>query len=478
MPIMWSWLTGTLARRVAVLTSAAAVVALTAATVLLAYFLPARHTISVTALVVSGCAAAIAVVTLTTALIVRRTLSASLRDLTEAVGAAATGRFLARARSTRPDEIGALSRAVDQLCAKITDLSVAVIDTDRELAATRHELRLKDALSLLFELIHAIDTETDLDTLVRTIPRTIAPAMGLEEMAILLYDEASDAFVVRATYGFGTADRVEGVSFSRGEGISGLVASTDKPLVIPDTNQDQRYLHYKGRHRTTGSFACVPMRLQGRLTGLFHVLRPEVGAFSSADVDLLTSLASYTALAIAHAETSVRLRELSLTDEVTGVANRRLLLERAADEVERARRGHKPLSALMVDIDDWQRIHDELGHARADDVLRAVSRALRDSLRRVDTVARYGGEEFGVLLPDSPKAQALLVAEKLRASVAALAGLGHPVTVSVGIATLPGDAEDHLALLDAAGRALLAAQRAGCGQVMSYDARLAATVSN
>lgn len=420
-------------------------------------------------------AATVAIVTVATVLIVERMLSRSLRELTRAVEAAEKGRYLARARSTRADEIGELSRAFDRLCAQITDLSVSVIDADRELAWTRRELRLMEAISLLFELTQTIDAQPELDDLVRAIPQKIAPALGFDEMAILLVADATGRLVVKATYGFGEDEGVEGLEFAPGEGISGEVVRTLKPAVIEDTRNDPRYTHYKGRHPTDGSFACIPMILGGRAVGVFNVLRPRPGAFSAGDIHLLRTLASYTALAIAHAEANLRLRDLSVTDDLTGVANRRLFLERLGRETERARRGQKSLSALVIDLDHFKRVNDEHGHLRGDEVLRAVARILEENVRRHETVARYGGEEFVVLLPECKKPQALLVAEKLRAAVAERPIGGLPITISIGVATLPDDAVTAEGLIDAADRALFAAKRAGRNRVVAFDQSLAAS---
>lgn len=473
---MFSWLKRSVGRRVAALSAllgallVAAVVLVGLKILLVDQPADVRREFTQVAVIAGG--AAVVVVAIGTWLLIERLLSGALRDLTRVVRAAEKRQYLARARSDRTDEIGELSRAFDQLCSTITDLSAAMIDSDRELAWTKRELQLKEALSLLFELGQTINAESDLGSVLRAIPAKVAPALGYEEMAILLYDDRTGSLVVQSTFGFPPGDDVIGMTFAVNEGIVGIVAATGAPLVINDTAADQRYLHYKGKHTTDGAFVCVPMKLQGKLLGVFNVLRPHAGSFHDEDVRLLGSLASYSALAIAHAETTLRLHDLSVTDELTGVANRRLLIERLAREVERARRSERPLSALMVDLDHFKRVNDELGHLRGDDVLRGIARVLAENVRRLDTVGRYGGEEFALLLPDSPRAQALLVAEKLRSAVTEIAPGGVRLTVSVGVATLPDDATTGEALIDAADRALLAAKRAGRDRVVAYEPSL------
>lgn len=478
--MLLAWLQRSVARRVAITAAVvaalfAAAIGFVVAAVVLADQPPdVRHDLTLVAML--GGAGTVVSVALATWIIVNRVLSTSLRDLTQVVRAAEKGKYLARAKSARTDEIGELSRAFDRLCSQITDLSVAVIDSDRELAWSRREIKLKEALALLFELTQTVNAEQDLDSILRRIPARVGPALGYDEMAVLLLDERKDHVVVRSTYGFAD-DNVIGMSFERNEGIVGIVGDSGEPLVIPDTAGDERYLHYKGKHLTDGSFACVPLKLHGRLVGMFNVLRPRAGSISDGDVQLLRSLASYTALAIANAEATMQLRALSVTDELTGLANRRLLMERLGREVERTRRAERPLSALMLDLDHFKKVNDELGHARGDEVLRAVARAVMDQVRRIDTVGRYGGEEFVVLLPESPKAHALVVAEKLRAAIHDLHPAGLALTVSIGVAAMPDDATAAADLIEAADRALFAAKRAGRDRVVSYakDTAAAAT---
>src|SRR5262249_25651739 len=212
-----------------------------------------------------------------------------------------------------------------------------------------------------------------------------------------------------------------------------IVAKTGEWLLIPDTSKDTRYLHYKGRHLQDGSFLCVPMKLQDRLIGLFNVLRPRANAFSEADIRLLTSLANYATLAPANAQLHGRIKELSVTDELTKLANRRLLLQRAAMELDRAERFGHPVSCLMIDIDHFKRFNDAHGHLQGDEVLCTVAGLLHDAVRNVDLVGRYGGEEFVVLLPQVGKPDALRVAEKLRTAILTHAW-AEPITISIGVA--------------------------------------------
>jgi diguanylate cyclase (GGDEF)-like protein len=148
-----------------------------------------------------------------------------------------------------------------------------------------------------------------------------------------------------------------------------------------------------------------------------------------------------------------RLQEQSLTDELTGVANRRAFLDVAAREIERSRRYQHELSLAYLDIDAFKAANDRFGHAVGDRVLIALAGVARATARSVDTVARIGGDEFVILMPETDARAALPLAERLRTACSRAAGLGAaPITCSIGLVTFeraPGDVEELLTSADA-----------------------------
>lgn len=134
--------------------------------------------------------------------------------------------------------------------------------------------------------------------------------------------------------------------------------------------------------------------------------------------------------------------DLSSRDALTGLNNRRSFELALAREIDRVARSGEPVLLLTLDIDHFKRVNDTYGHAAGDLVIRAVARALADTVRPMDLVARVGGEEFSILLPNCPAAFGLQVAERIRARVAGQAvevgpGQSVRVTVSVGGAFAP-----------------------------------------
>jgi len=169
------------------------------------------------------------------------------------------------------------------------------------------------------------------------------------------------------------------------------------------------------------------------------------------------------------------LREQAGTDALTSLANRRSFETRADHEWARTRRSGMPLSLALFDVDRFKLYNDRYGHLAGDDALAAVAHALGAHARRAaDCAARYGGEEFVLLLPETGEAQALALAEKVRAAIEALA-LPHAespngvLTVSVGVAcTTQSVFADWRALTDAADAALYTAKRAGRNRVAAW----------
>jgi diguanylate cyclase (GGDEF)-like protein len=159
------------------------------------------------------------------------------------------------------------------------------------------------------------------------------------------------------------------------------------------------------------------------------------------------------------------------TDALTGLPNNRAVGDTLRRMVAQAGRASSPLSAVLLDLDHFKRVNDAHGHSRGDEVLAAVAVAMRSSLRESDFVGRYGGEEFLILLPDTGKQQAALVAEKVRAAVETiyLSSLDRKVTASVGVASLPEDCGDADTLIRAADRALYSAKGRGRNRVELFE---------
>ena len=169
-----------------------------------------------------------------------------------------------------------------------------------------------------------------------------------------------------------------------------------------------------------------------------------------------------------------RLRHLASTDSLTGLPNRRQFMALGTREFARAQRHHLELTALMIDVDHFKKVNDTHGHEVGDRVLKAFGRGMQAVLRGHDIIGRIGGEEFAALLIQTPLPEAVLVARRLKRSLAELAvktndGIDLTCTVSMGASQLRPDLPCLDALLAEADRALYGAKRAGRNCVMSIS---------
>lgn len=169
--------------------------------------------------------------------------------------------------------------------------------------------------------------------------------------------------------------------------------------------------------------------------------------------------------------TNARLKEFSFKDDVTGLYNRRFFTIRLEEEASRFRRFNHPVSVVLLDLDGFKRINDELGHGAGDDTLRVMADLLLKYSRGINVICRWGGDEFAVLLVETTKAGAQLYAERLRQVLAAYPfAHGRQITASFGIASLPEDvAPSAEEIIQAADEALYSAKRSGKNRVCMFE---------
>jgi diguanylate cyclase (GGDEF)-like protein len=229
--------------------------------------------------------------------------------------------------------------------------------------------------------------------------------------------------------------------------------------VIPDTPADYE-----------GAIVVVPLIVSDRVIGTLNVWRedPSQLTFTSDDAQLIRRFATLAALAYANAQQRERLVELALTDELTGLANRRHFHERLTAELARTSRGDGSASLVLFDLDDFKSINDRYGHPAGDAALRGFGAILRGEARVSDIVCRIGGEEFAVLLPDTGKDDAVRYAVRvlLAARTAGLRPGGAPLTASAGIADAT-EARTGDDLLRIADERLFEAKATGKDRVMA-----------
>jgi diguanylate cyclase (GGDEF)-like protein len=205
-------------------------------------------------------------------------------------------------------------------------------------------------------------------------------------------------------------------------------------------------------------------------------LKVDLPVIGTGEVGYLTRV--FNDMVIRLRQSREELERLSVTDGLTGLWNRRNMMQRLTAEAERSRRAGLHFAVLMADVDHFKGYNDAHGHLAGDDVLIRVAAILREAVRESDTAARYGGEEFLVLLTDTGMDGAVEVAERARARLARESFAGGPVTISVGVAAYPEFGTTAEALIMSADVALYQAKKLGRDRVVRATAAPAEETPN
>ncbi|UCD85283.1 MAG: sensor domain-containing diguanylate cyclase [Deltaproteobacteria bacterium] len=343
---------------------------------------------------------------------------------------------------------------------------------------TKKNHQLEEKLLELYTLYNVSKTlmsvSLQLDGLFEVVMKLIHESLRVDEHCLMLFDQDRSELNIHAYYGM-DEKLMNKITFKPGEGIPGKAAESGKPILVNDMSKKSDYNFYKGRKKLTGSFLSVPLKIgEDDVIGVLNFRKPKKNAFTKRDVELFSSVAEHVAIAIGNAQLYQRTRELTNKDALTGLYNRRYFFERFEKEIERAYRYHRILSVLMLDLDHFKEFNDENGHLKGDDVLRETAGVLLYQLRTSDVLARFGGDEFIILLPETDKESATVVADKLRDGVYKNNFIGEEnipsgkITISLGLATYPQDSSDAFQLINFADRALYRSKSKGGNLVCSY----------
>ncbi len=355
-------------------------------------------------------------------------------------------------------------------------------------------------LHSLLKANQVLAKEIQLDSLLQKMLGVLLENAGAEHGFIVLVDD--DAMIVEVSGGVSDGHRFDAKLIRRPllelthcerpvlpSAIIEYVVLTRTTLLLNNPALDQRFSNSRYLiQRQPKSVLCLPVNAQGKLVALVYLennlMESVFTAKHQLTLELLSSQAAislvnarlYESLELKVLQRTEELRQMSMKDGLTGIANRRSFDERLAVELRRGQRSQAPLSLLMIDIDHFKQFNDHYGHFEGDGCIRAVAMLLNSVVSRAsDLVARYGGEEFAILLTDTDANAAVLVANACLNAMLELAiahagsPIGGHVSLSIGICTLTvtGDVASET-IITQADQALYQAKRTGRNRYCQY----------
>lgn len=238
------------------------------------------------------------------------------------------------------------------------------------------------------------------------------------------------------------------------------------------SDPEQRMMKQCQAEMLTG-FKTFPLESAGERFGMLTLARGNGGEFSREESQTCETINSQSAMVINNNRMYEKIKRFAVADGLTGLYNHRYFQEQLEKEYSRARRFNLSLSMIMLDLDHFKMINDTYGHQQGDVILKGVSAAIKRCVRDIDLLARYGGEEFSILLPETPKKNAMVVAERIREAISStefyVDGKKLEVRASLGVSGHPDDdIKTKLDLVAKADEALYKAKREGRDRVCLY----------
>jgi len=379
--------------------------------------------------------------------------------------------------------------------------------------------RIKRELSILYEVSNAMRTTLKLDQIFYMILTALTSHEGLSFNRAMLFLVNEKENVLQGKMGIGPhsgeeADRiwkgieqaklslddllnwydkfkkdpesklntlVKGVKLPLTEdmGILVLTILEGMPFEVATDEAKKKVAPIVKNTLNTDFFVTVPLKSKDKTLGAILVdniftKKP----ITKSDIRILSMFANHAGLAIENSRLYEETVYLSKTDWLTKLWNSGELHKVLTKEVEKSRVGDKNLSVLMIDIDNFKPYNDSLGHRQGDEAMREIASILAKKSRGDDFVARYGGEEFTIIMPNTNKKTAEIIAERLKKEISEIfaekklpQGVAH-LTVSIGISTFPYDGTDRESLIHKADIALYEAKKQGKNRVCVYNPRM------
>jgi len=296
-----------------------------------------------------------------------------------------------------------------------------------------------------YHISRTIGSLHDLQDMLSKVTAIIKKCLPFERISVYILNENNKYLELAFSSGLDIQQRI---TVPLGNGTPGRIAENGEHVHIHDLSifyeTFKDFIHYPGEKIRDGSYIGIALKANNATIGVLGMDNPTKHSLGVDDMDFMTILSHQLAAGIEKALLFSKIQHLSQHDELTGLYNYRIFQERLLQEIKRSSRTHKPLSLLMLDIDNFKQVNDTYGHQVGDEVLKELSNIIVNQSRcsAIDVCCRYGGEEFAIIMPELELHNAINVADRIRAAVEnhafTLKGqrVQGAITVSFGVATL------------------------------------------
>lgn len=360
----------------------------------------------------------------------------------------------------------------ERLKERIRELEQSLKDSQAETQSISALLDKKlDELYTYYHISRTISSTLDIQEMLRQITGIIKKTVPFDRLSLYLLDENRERLELSYFSGLDIRGRV---SLCLGEGTPGRIVSNGEHVhihdlaVFYDTFDD--FIHFPGEKKRDGSYIGIALKMRNTAIGVIGMDSAKKHGLSVDDMDLMAILSYQIAAGVEQSRLFDKIQQLSQIDGLTGLYNHRVFQERLRQEINRRNRTGKPLSLIMLDIDNFKHLNDTYGHQAGDAVLKELAELIMSQSRcnTIDTCCRYGGEEFAIITPELELHTAFVVAERLRKVVENNSfeigdkGQEVKITISLGVAGISGS--DDLSpeeLIKKADEALYLSKRSG-----------------
>jgi len=326
-------------------------------------------------------------------------------------------------------------------------------------------------LHTILEINKKILIEQPLHELLNYIVQSAINLLKTDAGTLRLADERKKFLVLKASISTHRAPHTKQLPINENS-FAGQTFLKGNPIKCLNISQSSFYPWNGAETKKFTSLLTVPLKRGNTNLGVFSIYTKKKRNFSQLDIEMIEIFASQVTLAIINKTHLEETYQTAITEDLTSLYNQRYLHKRFEEEITRARRFKHFLSLVFIDIDNLKKINDSFGHLAGDRVLKKISEIVRENIRKIDIPARYGGDEIVIILSETNAFSARILAERIRKKVEdVFVQTDTPVTISIGTATFPEDADQKTDLFYKADLAMYKAKQKGKNRVESASSK-------